>query len=1165
VKPLDKIRIKLRPLLCTQRFAEFHLSRSARERYDLSHTLFSKEGHIITADYSRVLSAAESINVKRNVRKYPQLRTTAAELYAMGLMHEIFHHVIDIYLEEHGETILQKAFERLHAKWEKEEVEQTLIHFADHFPPRQIYLGETGPEQYIRDPETGKANKESVLQELILLWITNKNPAISPYRELIDDTGLSEMTPYQEFIREIYLYMEQLPGPGGTSINLIDFLRMPAREFPGSILDQLAYIAAQWPDYLGKFSSLLLRGIDYLREEQRPTFPPGPGPTRELSFTGLEQEYEAFSKDTEWMPRVVLMAKSTLVWLDQLTRTYGRTIQQLDQIPDEELDKLANRGFNALWLIGLWERSTASKTIKRTCGNPEAEASAYSLKRYDIAEELGGWRALESLRARCEHRGIRLASDMVPNHTGIDSDWVYEHPEWFLQLPEPPYPAYTYNSQDLSGRSDISLNIEDHYYDRTDAALTFKRYDHRTGDTRYIYHGNDGTSTPWNDTAQLDFLNPDTREILIQTILHVARNFRIIRFDAAMTLARKHIHRLWYPAPGSGGDISGRSLYGISQDEFNSKMPMEFWREVVDRVAAEAPGTLLLAEAFWMMEGFFVRTLGMHRVYNSAFMNMLKNEENEKYKTTIKNTISFEPEILKRFVNFMSNPDEETAIDQFGDGDKYFGICTMMVTMPGLPMFGHGQIEGYHEKYGMEYRRAYWDESPNGNLIDEHYRRIFPLMKKRYLFADSENFRIYDLFRENDEIDHNVFVYSNRNRDERVLVAYNNAYHSVTGWIRISAPFAQKDREDRKTVSQSALAEDLGLNGDHGNFTIFREQRSGLWYIRQNSSLFERGMFLQMHGYESQVYLDFYQVRDEDGLYGRLFENLNGSGVPDIELYKKELLLQPVHKAFGRFLQGPLITPVKQALLQGGGMQKVSFDDYWSYYDDFLDECLMLGYGGRDRKNAALGRLQENLDAVSRLSQLSSPNIRPHSVDQAGYYYRGLSIIPEAPLILLSWLLFSPLDEFCRGDQRYSSGPEMAEDLLLPNLFAQPLRDLGISDDQHSHMFDLMLAVTIHSHWNIRDDSGETAGSLLFEKLIHNPFAARLLNLHWDNEVEWYHGESLQEFIWWLNTLAILDQVKNGQDISQLDGAFTLIKRWIQAEESAEYQVGRLLLNIEGP
>ena len=71
----------------------------------------------------------------------------------------------------------------------------------------------------------------------------------------------------------------------------------------------------------------------------------------------------------------------------------------------------------------------------------------------------------------------------------------------------------------------------------------------------------------------------------------------------------------------------------MSQEQFDALMPNEFWREVVDRVAAEVPGTLLLAEAFWLLEGYFVRTLGMHRVYNSAFMNMLRDEENAKYRS----------------------------------------------------------------------------------------------------------------------------------------------------------------------------------------------------------------------------------------------------------------------------------------------------------------------------------------------------------------------------------------------------------------------------------------------------------------------------------------------------------------------------------------------------
>ena len=104
-----------------------------------------------------------------------------------------------------------------------------------------------------------------------------------------------------------------------------------------------------------------------------------------------QQEYEKFSPDVEWMPTAVLLAKSTYVWLAQLTKQYGRPIHRLDQIPDEELDLLASRGMNSLWLIGVWERSRASQTIKQLCGNADAVASAYSL--YD-------YRSLTTLAAR---------------------------------------------------------------------------------------------------------------------------------------------------------------------------------------------------------------------------------------------------------------------------------------------------------------------------------------------------------------------------------------------------------------------------------------------------------------------------------------------------------------------------------------------------------------------------------------------------------------------------------------------------------------------------------------------------------------------------------------------------------------------------------------------
>jgi hypothetical protein len=405
---------------------------------------------------------------------------------------------------------------------------------------------------------------------------------------------------------------------------------------------------------------------------------------------------------------------------------------------------------------------------------------------------------------------------------------------------------------------------------------------------------------------------------VIRTIIGVCQQFSSVRFDAAMTLAKRHIQRLWYPAPGTGGAIASRAEHAISTEEFNARIPNEFWREVVDRCAVEAPNTLLLAEAFWMMEGYFVRTLGMHRVYNSAFMNMLKNEENAKYRATIKNTLEFDPEILKRFVNFMNNPDEETAVAQFGKGDKYFGICTLLVTMPGLPMFGHGQIEGFEEKYGMEYRRSYRDEKPDGWLVDRHEREIFPLMKKRYLFSGSAEFRIYDLFTQEGGVNENVFAYSNRSwarGDERALIFYNNSYYETSGWIKMSDPAIPQSDGGK---SKDSLSEALGLHGEGSRFTLLREQKSNLWFIRSSKEICEKGLFVSLKGYETQVFLDIYEVADDErGRWARLHHDLQGRGVADPQDAVMDIFLGELYWRFSEFFKPEIITKLHGFFVEG--------------------------------------------------------------------------------------------------------------------------------------------------------------------------------------------------------------------------------------------------------
>jgi len=833
-----------------------------------------------------------------------------AQLHGMKLLHEVLHYVLSKTAARRNPALLGDVRKNFEASLPERDTTSYLHRFLESFPTTGIFSGTERMETFLQD----RTNREEVLEESLLIWLNNQNPALDRLSAFISDRGLREENAYRKLIQVMLGAMKAMGSAGPGDTDLAELITMPIRHAPNSILDQLRYIRMNWAELLegSRFWPLLAEAIAYIQDENRYLFfenlSANPESRKEggwfekgahaPDFSSLENAPANYSPDSSWMPEVVMIAKSTYVWLDQLSKKYGRHIARLQDIPDEELDLLAGRGFTSLWLIGLWQRSPASQKIKQIQGNPEAKSSAYALDRYDIADDLGGYDGYLNLRHRAMQRGVRLASDMVPNHTGLDSELVKNRPDWFLSSPWSPYANYTYNGPNLSSDHRYGIYIEDGYWNRSDAAVTFKRVDHSNGDTRYIYHGNDGTNMPWNDTAQLNFLSAEVREGVIQQILHVARMFPVIRFDAAMVLAKRHIQRLWFPLPGHEAAVPSRTAHSMSMADFDAAIPVEFWREVVDRVQREVPDTLLLAEAFWMLEGYFVRTLGMHRVYNSAFMHMLKKEDNAGYRYLIKNTLEFDAEILKRYVNFMNNPDEDTAIAQFGNGDKYFGICMMMITLPGLPMFGHGQVEGFHEKYGMEYAKAYYDEHPDDHLVARHYREIFPVMKKRPIFAEVCNFFLYDVYSPEGTVNENIFAYSNRLGDGKALFIFNNTVNRASGWIRTSSGYRVGDE-----IRQSSLVEGLGLNSENGVYIVFRDHACGLEFIRPAAQLASEGLFLSLDGYRYNLLLEFREVHPSKlRPYDMLCRELDGRGIPSMEHAVLQMSLTPLHRIITAFL-----------------------------------------------------------------------------------------------------------------------------------------------------------------------------------------------------------------------------------------------------------------------
>jgi glycosidase len=1074
---------------------EFHIARKARERYQFADSLFSYSGNVVFANVAACREFAYRINKVREVEKHPEQAVHAGQLYAMGLIDEASHVLMARYRERFDPAVMSQALEWFSGIVGTEPLSRMLLTFVEEFPGASVICGQMTPRQWLSRETNGASHWAVALEELLLLWTANRNEAFQPFEELFQEKTLAERTVYRQVTRQFPDYFATrplIPLPGAKPMNLLELLRAPAVGAPRSLSEQLALIRKLWKPMLGdSLDHYLLIAGEILHEEELAIwmqFNPPAVQAREAArrhresgqkqwpdvvstaevpvFGDPAHEYEKFSADTAWMPTVVLIAKSTYVWLAQMSRQYGRAITRLDEIPDEELATLAARGLNSLWLIGVWERSRASKTIKLLCGNADAVASAYSLFDYAIAEDLGGEAAYTNLRDRAYLHGIRLASDMVPNHMGIDSPWVIEQPEWFISRPDPPYPVYSFNGPDLSRDARVEIKIEDHYYEESDAAVVFRRRDLQSGETRYIYHGNDGTSFPWNDTAQLDYLNPAVREQVIQTILHVARLFPVIRFDAAMTLAKRHFHRLWFPGPGTSGAIPSRAEYGMSQAEFNQAMPHEFWREVVDRVAAEVPGTLLLAEAFWLMEGYFVRTLGMHRVYNSAFMVMLRDEDNAKYRSVIKNTLEFDPDIMKRYVNFMSNPDERTAIDQFGKGDKCFGVATMMATLPGLPMFGHGQIEGFTEKYGMEYQRPRYDENADPWMIERHEREIAPLLKRRRLFAESSNFLLYDFFTDSGKVDENVFAYSNRRGDERALVVYNNRYGHTHGTIDYSAAYADKGANQ---LRQQRIREGLGLSDNSGAVFAWRDSLTGLEYLRRTNDLSDRGLTLDLGAYQCHVFLDWRELYSTaEQPWDRLSDQLNGRGVASLEDALVHLELEPAHDALRQLLEPALVRLFADLAehprtLAGGVNPALEsertefFETAWTRCENFLRQAqksylALAGGSVAAPANPSLLRaaFRERLRAAMRIPALEALFPAPWTVAA-----RRMLPSPSPQLTatamwgpVLGWCVLELLAESIDAQNPERMALELFDRLRLREPFAQLFASLGFEGEE---------------------------------------------------------------------------------------------------------------------
>src|SRR4051794_5521801 len=305
---------------------EFHVSRRARDRYQLDDALFSLTGNVVFANFRAARVFAQKMNEQRDLVNYPERAVKPGQINAMGLVDEVLHHLVAVYRQEHGADVIARALAQLDERIGREAVDRTLRAFADAFPTVALYRREVDLSGYLEGETGGVPNRQIALEELLLLWLANANPAFSPFQELFDDAELRRETGYARVVNELRAFFDAEPLFGPEQQNLIAELRAPAIAVPHSLEGQLSYILERWGSILGKYVYRLLSSLDVIKEERKLIFL-GPGPTQVpvYDFTSLAGgidgeagaggiEAEAFSPELGWMPSLVLMAKNTYVW-----------------------------------------------------------------------------------------------------------------------------------------------------------------------------------------------------------------------------------------------------------------------------------------------------------------------------------------------------------------------------------------------------------------------------------------------------------------------------------------------------------------------------------------------------------------------------------------------------------------------------------------------------------------------------------------------------------------------------------------------------------------------------------------------------------------------------------------------------------------------------------
>jgi alpha amylase-like protein len=389
-----------------------------------------------------------------------------------------------------------------------------------------------------------------------------------------------------------------------------------------------------------------------------------------------------------WPRRPIIYEINTWVWLNELSRRYGRAIK-LGDVPAEEWDRLGSQGFDGIWLMGVWERSPAGRAIslntpaiveecRRTLPDfsPEdVSGSPYCIRRYVVDAHLGGEAGLAAARKELAKRNLRLLLDFVPNHVAPDHPWVTQHSDYFIQ----------------GTRDDLERDPASFMLAANGAVLA---------------RGRDPYFPAWPDTVQVNAFSSGLRQAAIATLKEIAAQSDGVRCDMAMLLLNSVFSRTW-------------------KDRAGSAPTSEYWRDVIGAVRRQFPGFLFIAEAYWDLE-WELQQQGFDFCYDKRLYDRLVHENG----ASVRGHLTADMGYQEHLIRFLENHDEPRSAATFSDATGRAAAMVMMTT-PGAKLLHEGQFDGAKVRLSVHLGRR--PQEPVDASLRDFYSDLLKLVTERQL------------------------------------------------------------------------------------------------------------------------------------------------------------------------------------------------------------------------------------------------------------------------------------------------------------------------------------------------------------------------------------------------------------------------------------------------